>query len=353
MTEEIERLLELGRMDLEAGYPEYARQYFEKVLALDATNQEAIDALARIDEILSRKATVPVKPIQHEPAKPSPKAVTKGKVVYGLAAVFVLAVVVILVWIAYIMFIEPRRQVAVAPTAAAISMETPKPTPTLKPLPTPTGKPPVPTMRPTPTPKPTKTPVPPTSTPVPPTETPIPQLKPITLTGRGDDVVNVDKPDVPAIARISTTQSGGNFAVISYDSSGNRIGLLVNKIGSYSGTRPIDFFDDEHTGRFEVKADGSWRIEILPLTSARSLSVPGRISGTGDDVIILRGSTPGVATISHRGDSNFAVIAYGTLGRDLLVNEIGSYDGKVIVSDYAIALEMVADGNWSVDISSK
>ena len=140
MTDEIERLLTFGKKDLEAGYPQYARQYFEKVLALDATNREAIDALARIDEILSRKATVPVKPIQHEPAKPSPKVVTKGKVVYGLAAIFVLAIVIILAWMVYIMFIEPRREVAVAPTATAISAETPKPTPTQKrPVPTATA----------------------------------------------------------------------------------------------------------------------------------------------------------------------------------------------------------------------
>lgn len=134
--DEIERLLELGRMDLEASYPEYARGYFEKVLALDATNREAIDALARIDEILSRRMATPVKPIQHEPAKPSPKVATKRTGMYGLAAILVLAVVVTLVWIAYSMFIEPRREVAVVPTAAAITTEMPKPT--LKPLPTPT-----------------------------------------------------------------------------------------------------------------------------------------------------------------------------------------------------------------------
>ena len=163
----------------------------------------------------------------------------------------------------------------------------------------------------------------------------------------------MDKPDLPAIARISTTQSGGNFAVISYDSSGKRIDLLVNEIGSYSGIRPIDFLADEHTSRFEVKAEGSWRIEILPHTSARSVSVPGKISGTGDDVILLRGSTPDIAKISHRGDSNFAVMAYGARGRDLLVNEIGVYNGSVIVSGDAIVLEIVADGNWSVDISSR
>jgi len=62
MTEEIERLLELGRMDLEAGYAEYARQYFDHVLELDPSNREAMKGLARVNEILSRRETVPVEP---------------------------------------------------------------------------------------------------------------------------------------------------------------------------------------------------------------------------------------------------------------------------------------------------
>lgn len=66
--DEIERLLELGLKDLEAGYPQYAREYFEKVLALDANNQEAIDALARIKDMLTPKANLgseerPVRPV--------------------------------------------------------------------------------------------------------------------------------------------------------------------------------------------------------------------------------------------------------------------------------------------------
>lgn len=53
--DEIERLLDLGRMDLEAGYPEYARQYFEKVLELDADNEIARQAIAEIDALLERR----------------------------------------------------------------------------------------------------------------------------------------------------------------------------------------------------------------------------------------------------------------------------------------------------------
>jgi hypothetical protein len=102
MTDEIERLLALGRKDLEAGYPQYARQYFEKVLALDAANREAIDALARIDE-LRRRAAVPVRPIRGEPdvnrrGRESEVSVTKlllrilGGIFFGLGAILFIGV---------------------------------------------------------------------------------------------------------------------------------------------------------------------------------------------------------------------------------------------------------------------
>jgi hypothetical protein len=134
---DIDKLITFGQMALEQGWYDQARDYFEQALALDATNREAMKGLARANEILSRKAGLAARPIQVEPAKPRPKVATKRTGMHGLAAILVL-VVVTLVWIAYSMFIEPRREAAVAPTAAAISIETPRPTPTLKPLPTPT-----------------------------------------------------------------------------------------------------------------------------------------------------------------------------------------------------------------------
>lgn len=134
--EQVDRLITFGQMALEQGWYDQARDYFEQALALDASNREAMKGLARVNEVLSRKAATPT---QTEPVKPPRKVATKRTGMYGLAAIFVLTVIVILVWIAYIMFIESRREVAVAPTAAAISTEIPEPTPTLKPLPTSTA----------------------------------------------------------------------------------------------------------------------------------------------------------------------------------------------------------------------
>jgi hypothetical protein len=86
MTEEIERLLELGRMDLEAGYPQYARAYFEKVLDLDSANPEATEGLTQVDEALRLKAffdsleTQPVKPTPGMPVELPHKAVQKASI---------------------------------------------------------------------------------------------------------------------------------------------------------------------------------------------------------------------------------------------------------------------------------
>ena len=61
--EQVDKLITFGQMALEQGWYDQAREYFEQALELDTTNQEAIDGLARVDEIPRRKASF-------EPAKP-------------------------------------------------------------------------------------------------------------------------------------------------------------------------------------------------------------------------------------------------------------------------------------------
>ena len=46
MTDDIERLLDYGRMGLETGQYEQAREDFKKALALDPSNREAMKGLA-------------------------------------------------------------------------------------------------------------------------------------------------------------------------------------------------------------------------------------------------------------------------------------------------------------------
>ena len=72
--------------------------------------------------------------------------------------------------------------------------------------------------------------------------------------------------------------------------------------------------------------------------------------GESDDVVLVFdfSDSGGAATLTHNGDSNFAVWAWGSTGRDLLVNEIGAYDGTVLVESGLVTWDVSADGDWTV-----
>ena len=72
---------------------------------------------------------------------------------------------------------------------------------------------------PTNTPKPTNTPIPT------PTITPLPN--PLTFNGQGDNIIDFDKWNDPALLHIKNI-GYRNFAVWNYDKDGNKIDLLVN-----------------------------------------------------------------------------------------------------------------------------
>lgn len=203
---------------------------------------------------------------------------------------------------------------------------------------------PVPTDRPAPTdtPAPTETPLPPTTTP-----------EPIIFTGTGDSIVDFVNPFQLAIVHITGNGQSHHFAVKNYNSNGETIDLLVNTTDPYDGIRPLDFRNDEHTARFEVNATGEWKIEVLPISSARVMAVPGIIEGQGDEVILLKGAKPDLAKIKGNSESrHFAVHAYGNFS-DLLVNTTDPYDGTVIVNEDVVVLEITATGIWSIELTAR
>lgn len=242
---------------------------------------------------------------------------------------------------------EPTQEVAAAtstnePTVTEVPTDTPTSTSTPEPTQTSTA---TSTPEPTATRRPTATRLP-TSTPRP-TATATPLPEPVTYSGSGDDVVEIEWP-AGNIAIMTITYTGGrNFSIWTLDSSGDKIDLEVNHIGGYSGTRPFNFF--EEPAFIEVGASGSWEIVIKPLGDAnRVLAFP--FDGLGDDVVIIEsGLQSGRVTISHSGARNFAVWAFDSSGaRDLLVNEVGSYTGTVLFRDYFL-LDVKADGAWTMD----
>lgn len=66
LNTDVTKLITFGKMALEQGWYEQARDYFEQALALDADNREAMKGLARANEILFRKAAAAFKPMEAE-----------------------------------------------------------------------------------------------------------------------------------------------------------------------------------------------------------------------------------------------------------------------------------------------
>lgn len=91
---------------------------------------------------------------------------------------------------------------------------------------------------------------------------------------------------------------------------------------------------------------------LAPTTTAPPQPVV--LSGSGPDVVTLPSTDVLVATISHSGRSNFVVWALdeGLAQTDLLVNEIGSYNGRIPVNlrGDTTALEIDADGAWTISL---
>lgn len=171
--------------------------------------------------------------------------------------------------------------------------------------------------------------------------------KTLTYKGSGDRIIKIRKPSgkqtEPVVAKISYSGSS-NFIVYALNKQLKKTDLLVNTIGKYKGTVPVDFQGQTVTYRLQIQAHGSWAVTIKPLKSVRHFT--RKIAGHGDDVVLYRGGGR-VATIRHSGTSNFIVTAYNKDGAELLVNEIGKYKGQSVLSGDSY-LTLSADGAWSI-----
>jgi hypothetical protein len=170
--------------------------------------------------------------------------------------------------------------------------------------------------------------------------------KPATYTGRGDRVIKIKKPETGA-ALVKIANRGGSSNFVVQDAAEEQ--LLVNTIGPYSGTVLLDKEDGQNTTKLKVQSDGSWSITVSPLLSAPQFT--SKSSGKGDAVVVYTGSA-GTITMTHSGKENFVVTAYGGDGsQDLLVNEIGRYNGQNTVNDGPVLLEINADGAWTLAVT--
>jgi hypothetical protein len=207
---------------------------------------------------------------------------------------------------------------------------------------------------PTSTPTPALTPTP-TLTPTPaPTLTPAPT--PTSLSGTGQEATQKFALEKGLSIFRMTHDGDANFAIWLLDNEGDRIELLVNEIGEFDGSKAVGI---KNQGDYilDISADGRWAITIEQPRPSSASSVPKTLKGKGQQASEVFYLNTGLARfeMTHDGDANFAIWLLDNEGDmiDLLVNEIGEFDGSkaVGISKSGIyLLDITADGNWEVSI---
>jgi hypothetical protein len=172
-------------------------------------------------------------------------------------------------------------------------------------------------------------------------------------------VLDIDFGGKPQILHITGNAASRHFAVESYDGNGEQIDLLVNTTDPYDGFRPLDWPDDEYTKRLLITAVGEWTIEVIPLAPVPELyehvlELPGTYEGNGDDMVLFIQQEPDVATIRGNAEEHyFGVFSWGGYGKDLLVNTTDPYEGKRILKEGTMSLEVIAEGPWTIEVTER
>lgn len=166
----------------------------------------------------------------------------------------------------------------------------------------------------------------------------------VTESGSGDSVIDIPNAGLPMLIDVKHN-GGGNVAVWLVDSDGNEIDLLVNEIGVWSGT-VTTYSNFKNATMLSIEADSSWDITFRPMASMDKAESGSSFSGC--DVVYIDTDPITKVTFDNDGDSNFAVWGIGMNDYDLLVNEIGAYNGTVVWNENQSFFIVESNGNWSV-----
>ena len=175
--------------------------------------------------------------------------------------------------------------------------------------------------------------------------------EPQSFSGTGSEVVMLDPLGEDVFYATVTHDGSSNIALWSVDENGQDIDLLVNEIGGYEGEVALNFGEDPAALRIE--ADGDWTIDLVHLAEAPRWDGEGVYEDRGDSVLIVDGVADGLTpvTLTHDGESNFAIWTWGESYPDLIVNDIGAYDGTTLLPDGTLVLQIDADGTWTISPS--
>ena len=182
-----------------------------------------------------------------------------------------------------------------------------------------------------------------------PESTPEPEpVEPQSFSGTGSEVVILEPFGEDVFFATVTHSGSSNIALWSVDENGQDIDLLVNDIGNYAGQVAFNFREDPAAIR--VEADGEWTIDLVHLSEAPRWDGEAPYEAKGDSIVIVDGVADGLTPVAltHAGESNFAIWAWGESHPDLIVNDIGAYDGTTLLPDGSLVLQVNADGTWTI-----
>ena len=166
----------------------------------------------------------------------------------------------------------------------------------------------------------------------------------IVLTGAGDAAVELARNAAgPAAVHISGNSASRYFAVRAVGTEDD----LVITLRPYQGVRSLNWNGGESTG-FEVRATGSWRIEVLPLSAIPKFN--GSFNGDGDMVVHFTGDGSLAEIIGNDAGRYFHVLALGPDGTDRLVNTAQKYSGSSQISGGPQFFEVQAIGPWTITV---
>jgi hypothetical protein len=166
--------------------------------------------------------------------------------------------------------------------------------------------------------------------------------------GSGNATIDVEAPvpDVPFVARINN-EVAGPFIVDSLDADGQAIDNLVDTIGVYAGSVPVDFNPSlAKTAKLDIQAPGAWLVTLEALSTLPTFSTD--FAGNGDDVIVYNGDR-GNAHFVRQGQGPVVVTVYPSLSGglpDTLLNDKDDVETDFLIPSSGV-VQVQTSGPWT------
>ncbi|GGT26271.1 hypothetical protein GCM10010271_32440 [Streptomyces kurssanovii] len=179
-------------------------------------------------------------------------------------------------------------------------------------------------------------------------------FEPYTKTGRDNDVITVNGlPPGPVVVDLSIRGDGytGMWPLTRFNKEGD---TLVNSTEENFRGRLLAQVPGNGRLRLQLKAEGPWQLQVLPLAAATRLTEQ-ELEFRGPDVLLHTGGTADLA-LRYRGDDNLIINLYELEGHDdpttlprdeNVVNEIGKRRETVPLPEGPVIVHLErADGPW-------